>query len=133
MSLAAVPARVITGLYLINSGMGKRNLPVEAAQGLRDMGAVGVPQLKDVDPKTFGQGLAYGEIALGAAMLLPAVPGWAVGAGLAAFSGGLLNMYRKTPGMTIDGIRPTQEGTPLSKDAWLMAIAGTLVVDSVVN
>ena len=131
MSLAAAPARVITGLYLINSGLGKRNLPVEAAEGLRDMGAVGVPQLADVDPKTFGTALAYGEIALGAAMLVPAVPGWIAGAGLGAFSAGLLNMYRKTPGMTVDGIRPTQEGTAVAKDVFMLGIAGTLILDSI--
>ena len=39
--------------------------------------------------------------------------GDADGAALGAFSAGLLNMYRKTPGMTVDGIRPTQEGTEI--------------------
>ncbi|WP_288799073.1 hypothetical protein ACF3NS_02605 [Arsenicicoccus cauae] len=133
MSIAAAPARIATGLFLINSGLGKRNLPEEAAQGLRDMGAVGVPQLKEVPATQFGQALAYGEIALGAALLLPVVPGWLAGAGLGAFSAGLLNMYRQTPGMTIDGIRPTQEGTGIAKDVFMLGIAGSLIVDSIAN
>ncbi|AKT51007.1 hypothetical protein [Arsenicicoccus sp. oral taxon 190] len=133
MSIAAAPARIAAGLFLINSGLGKRNLPEEAAQGLRDMGAAGVPQLTKIPAKDFGNYLAYGEIALGAALLVPAVPGWLAGAGLGAFSAGLLNMYRNTPGMTVDGIRPTQDGVGLAKDVFLLGIAGTLVVDSVVN
>ncbi|GMA19634.1 hypothetical protein MM440_14885 [Arsenicicoccus piscis] len=133
MSLAAAPARLAAGLFILNSGLGKRNLPVEAAQGLRDMGAAGVPQLADIPPKQFATYISTGEIALGAALLTPFVPGWLAGAALGAFSAGLLNMYRKTPGMTIDGIRPTQEGTAVAKDVFMLGIAGSLIVDSVLN
>ncbi|MDO5711058.1 MAG: hypothetical protein Q4P32_04875 [Micrococcales bacterium] len=133
MSFALAPARLAAGLFLVNSGLAKRHLSPEAAKGLRDMGTVGVPQLKDVSPKTFGTALAYGETTLGAALLLPTVPGWAAGLGLGAFSAGLLNMYRKTPGMTLDGIRPTQEGTAIAKDVFLLGIAGALILDSVLN
>ena len=131
MSLAAAPARLAAGLFILNSGLGKRNLPEEAAQGLRDMGAVGVPQLADVPAKDFGRYISYGEMGLGAALLTPKVPGWAAGAALGAFSAGLLNMYRKTPGMTVDGIRPTQEGTAVAKDVFMLGIAGTLILDSI--
>lgn len=133
MSLAAAPARLAAGLFILNSGLGKRNLPVEAAQGLRDMGATGVPQIADIPPKTFATYLSAGEIALGVALLTPVVPGWLAGAGLGAFSAGLLNMYRKTPGMTIDGIRPTQEGTGVAKDVFMLGIAGSLILDSIAN
>lgn len=133
MSLAAAPARLAAGLFILNSGLGKRNLPVEAAQGLRDMGATGVPQITDIPPKTFATYLSAGEIALGVALLTPVVPGWLAGAGLGAFSAGLLNMYRKTPGMTIDGIRPTQEGTGVAKDVFMLGIAGSLILDSIAN
>ena len=47
--------------------------------------------------------LSTSEIALGAALLLPVVPTLAAGAGLAAFSGGLLGLYLGTPGMRQDG------------------------------
>ena len=131
MSLAAAPARLAAGLFILNSGLGKRNLPVESAEGLRDMGATGVPQLADVPAEDFGRYLSYGEMALGAALLTPKVPGWLAGAALGAFSGGLLNMYRQTPGMTVDGIRPTQEGTAVAKDVFMLGIAGTLILDSI--
>lgn len=133
MSFITAPARVAAGLFILNSGLGKRNLPEEASQGLRDMGAAGVPQVKDIPAKDFGRYLSTGEMALGAALLTPLVPGWLAGAGLAAFSGGLLNMYRNTPGMTVDGIRPTQEGTGVAKDVFLLGIAGTLILDSLKN
>lgn len=133
MSIALAPARLAAGLFLVNSGLSKRHLSEEAATGLRDMGAVGVSQLKDVPAKQFGTALAYGETALGAALLTPVVPGWAAGLGLGAFSAGLLNMYRQMPGMTVDGIRPTEAGTPIAKDVFLLGIAGALILDSVLN
>lgn len=133
MSFIAAPARLAAGLFILNSGINKRNLPEEAAAGLRDMGAVGVPQLADIPAKDFGRYLSYGEMGLGAALLTPKVPGWLAGAALGAFSGGLLNMYRQTPGMTVDGIRPTQEGTAIAKDVFLLGIAGTLILDSIFN
>jgi hypothetical protein len=43
--------------------------------------------------------LATTEIALGTALLIPVIPAAVAGAGLAAFSGGLLGLYAKTPGM----------------------------------
>lgn len=38
-------------------------------------------------------------------------------------------MYLRTPGMTeADGVRPTQDGTPVAKDSWLLAIAAALLL-----
>ena len=130
MSFISAPARLAAGAFVLNSGLSKRHLPEEAYAGMRDAGAVGVPQLAEIPAETFGKGLAYGEMALGAALLTPVVPGWLAGAGLAAFSAGLLNMYRKTPGMTIDGVRPTPEGLPVAKDVFMLGIAGTIILDS---
>lgn len=40
-------------------------------------------------------------------------------------------MYFRNPDMTeSDGIRPSQEGMSLAKDAFMAAIAGALVVDN---
>ena len=53
------------------------------------------------------------------------------GAALGVFSAGLLAMYFRNPDMTeSDGIRPSQEGMSLAKDAFMAAIAGALVVDN---
>ncbi|WP_040157404.1 MauE/DoxX family redox-associated membrane protein [Nigerium massiliense] len=134
MSLAALPVRAVVGAFFLNSGLSKRNLPEEAVQGLQNMGAAGVPPLKDLDTKTFGKLLPAGEIGIAAALLTPFVPGWLAGSALAAFAGGLVSMYLNTPGMTKeDGIRPSQDGTALAKDSWLLAIGLGLVIDSLAN
>ncbi|MET3174682.1 UNVERIFIED_ORG: hypothetical protein ABIB52_002533 [Arthrobacter sp. UYCu721] len=67
---------------------------------------------------------------LGAALFAPFLPSRLVGVGLGIFSGSLLTMYRRTPGMTeADGIRPSQKGTVLAKDVWMFGIAVALVLD----
>lgn len=131
MKLRHYPARLAAGAFILNSGLGKRGLPEEAYAGMQEAGSASVPAVKQLPAKTFGQALSTGEIALGAALVLPFIPTWIGAAGLAVFSGAMLNMYRNTPGMTEDdGIRPSQEGTGLAKDVFLAGIAGTLLLDS---
>ncbi|WP_369821450.1 hypothetical protein [Kocuria sp. CNJ-770] len=68
--------------------------------------------------------MAYSEMGIGAALLTPFVNKRLAGLALGAFSAGLLAMYFRNPDMTQeDGIRPTEAGTGLSKDAFLAAIA----------
>ena len=88
--------------------------------GLQGMAANGVPPCQ-LSPATFRQTISTGEIALGAALLAPFVPSTVAGAGLAAFGGGLVQMYLNTPGMTQEGsrVRPSQDGTAIAKDIWL--------------
>jgi hypothetical protein len=98
------------------------------------MAANGIPQLKDMSAKDFGKLVSTGEIALGAALLLPLVPSGLAGLGLTAFSAGLVRMYLKTPGMTQeDGIRPTSDGTGIAKDVWLLGIGLGLVLDALTS
>lgn len=130
MKLSHLPLRLAAGAFILNSGLSKRNLPAEAAAGLQGMAAGAVPQVKKMTPEEFGKTLSTGEIVLGAALLTPFVPSTLAGAGLAAFSGGLVRMYLKTPGMTQEGsIRPSQDGTALAKDAWLLGGGLTLLID----
>lgn len=52
------------------------------------------------------------------------------GAALTGFSGALVGMYIKTPGMTKeDGIRPTAQGTPFAKDVWMVGSGLALLID----
>lgn len=132
MKISHLPIRLAAGALFLNSGISKLGMGADQAAGLKQMAVAGVPGLDNVDDATFAKALPAGEIAIGAALLLPFVPSWLAGAGLAAFSAGLVNMYRNTPGMTMDdGIRPTQEGLPLAKDVTLLGIGATLVLDSV--
>lgn len=131
MRLSHIPLRLATGAFILNSGLSKRNLPSEAAEGLQGMAANAVPQVRNMDPKVFGQTLSTGEIALGAALLTPFVPSTLAGAALTAFSGALLRMYLNTPGMTEEGSRfkPSQQGTAIAKDVWLVGVGVSLVID----
>lgn len=128
MSLSNAILRGVTGAFVLNSGISKLNLPTEAAQGLQGFAATGIPQVSKLDPDTFGKTISYSEIGVGAALLTPFVPKKVAGAALGAFSAGLLSMYFRNPAMTqADRIRPSQEGTSLSKDAFMLAIAGALL------
>lgn len=134
MKLWHVPLRLATGAFLLNSGMSKRPVDADAAEGLQQMATAAVPQVDTLEPTQFGEALSSGEIALGAALLTPFVPSWMGGAGLLAFSSGLVRMYLKLPGTTQeDSVRPTQEGTPLAKDVWLVAIGAALVLDALTD
>lgn len=134
IKLRHVPARLAAGAFILNSGMGKRGMPDDGAAGLQQMAAHAFPQLKDMSPKDFGRLISTGEIALGVALLTPLVPTWLAALGLAGFSGGLLRMYKKVPGLTLsDGIRPTADGNAIAKDVFLAGIAGTLLLDELTS
>jgi hypothetical protein len=58
------------------------------------------------------------------------VPAALAGAGLLAFSAGLVGLYLRTPGMREAGsLRPTQQGIALAKDVWLTGIGASLLTD----
>lgn len=129
--LSHIPLRAATGAFILNSGMGKLKLDRESAAGMQQMAAGAIPQVGKLDSEQFGKYLSYAETALGAALLAPFVPGRLAGIGLTAFSAGLLAIYFKTPGMTQeDGVRPTQEGTSVAKDVWMLGIGLSLILDT---
>ena len=126
-----LPGRLTAGAFILNAGLGKWSASEETAARLHGTAVGTYPFLAQIKPKDFARLLSIGEIALGSALLLPVVPAAAAGAGLAAFSGGLLGLYLGTPAMTKeDGIRPSQQGTALAKDVWMLGIGLGLVVDA---
>ena len=130
MRIIHIPLRLTTGVYILNSGLGKRNLDEESAAGLQQMAANAFPQVMDLDAARFGKLLSAAEIAVGLTLLTPFVPSRLAGLVLGAFSGGMVTMYLKTPGLTEeDGIRPSAQGTPLAKDVWMAGIAASLLLD----
>lgn len=129
MRLSNAILRGVSGAYLIQSGLGKKDLPQEAYEGLKGMAASGIPQFGEWDAQTFGKFLWLSEVGIGALLVTPFVNKRLAGAALTVFSAGMLTMYFNNEGMTqSDGIRPSQEGTPLSKDVWLAAIGAALTV-----
>lgn len=134
MRLSHVPLRLATGAFILNSGLGKRGLPREAAAGLQEMASAAIPQASNLAPENFGKAVSAGEIVLGGLLLAPFVSPLKSGLALSAFSAGLLQMYRKTPGMTeADGIRPTPDGLSVAKDVWMLSIGLALVADGLID
>lgn len=130
--LRQLPARVVTGAYVLHSGLGKRNADEGTAGQLHGWAASTYPVLGKLDARLFTRLLAAGEIATGAALLAPFVPAAVAGAALAGFAGALLGLYVKTPGMRQEGsIWPTEQGMGLAKDVWMLGIGLSLVLDDV--
>jgi len=125
-----LPQRITAGAFILNSGIGKLSVDDEGAAQLQGFATGAYPMLKKLKPRDFVRLLAAAEIGLGLALLVPVVPSAVAGAGLTAFSGGLLGLYARTPGMRKEGSPlPTQQGTPLAKDVWLAGIGLGLVID----
>lgn len=130
MRLTHIPLRLTTGAFIFNAGWGKRDLDRDRAAGLQTMAATVIPPVSRIDAAKFGKMLSYAEMTLGAALLMPFVPSRMAGIGLGIFSGSLVTLYLKTPGMTLeDGIRPSPQGTALAKDVWMLGIAIALILD----
>ncbi len=135
MTLAAkirrAPLRAATGAFILNSGVGKFNADDDTATALHGMASGAYPIVHKVPPKPFLKALAVGETTLGAALLLPIVPAGLAGLALAGFSGSLLGVWWRTPGMHEEGSpRPTQQGITIAKDVWMLGIGTSLVIDA---
>ena len=62
MSLSNAILRGVTGAFVLNSGLSKRGMPTEAAQGLQGFAATGVPAVNNLDPDSFGKFLGSFDI-----------------------------------------------------------------------
>ena len=134
VKLRHLPQRIATGAFILNAGIGKLNADEETAAQLHGFAVGTYPFLAKLKPQDFVKLLGGTEIALGAALLLPVVPSALAGAGLAAFSGGLLGLYARTPGMRKEGSPlPTQQGIPIAKDVWMLGIGLGLVLDALTD
>lgn len=133
MNPTHIPIRIATGAYILNSGISKLGADEGTAEFLHGAAAGTYPSVfKDMEPKTFAKALAYTEIAVGGALLLPKVNATVAGAALTGFGASLLGMYLTTPSMTLDdGIRPSPEGIGVAKDVWLVGAGLTLVAQGV--
>src|SRR3954447_26937623 len=123
ITLSEIAPRISAGAFILNSGLGKRGADEQAAAGMHGFAAGTYPILKNVPPQQFAKALSTSEIAVGALLLTPIVPTAVAGAALTAFSGGLLGLYLRTPGMRKPGsLAPTEQGLAIAKDSWLLGI-----------
>jgi len=128
------PLRLATGAFVLNSGLSKRGADPEAAAGMHGFATNAYPFLGRMEPRKFIRLLSTAEITVGAVLLFPLVPEGLAGLTLTGFAAGLVGLYLKTPGMRLDGsLRPTEAGTPLAKDTWLLGIGLSLLADDLVR
>jgi uncharacterized membrane protein YphA (DoxX/SURF4 family) len=131
MKLRNVPTRLATGAFILHSGLEKWGGGPEQAQGMHGMAAGAFPVLKNLRPTEFLKVLSASEMAVGAALLTPVVSPAVAGAALTGFSGALVTMYLRTPGLHKEGsIWPTPDGLGVSKDVWMLGIGVGLLVDA---
>ncbi len=131
MRLSHVPIRLVTGAFILHSGLEKWHGDEQTAQGVHGFAAGAYPAVKDIAPPRFLRMLSIGEMSIGALLLAPLVPTFIAGAALTGFSAGLLGLYARTPGMRKpDSIWPTQQGIAISKDVWMLGIGLSLLIDS---
>jgi uncharacterized membrane protein YphA (DoxX/SURF4 family) len=129
--LRRAPLRAATGAYILNTGFTKLSADDDTAKSLHETASGTYPFLGKLEPRVFAKALAVGEMAVGTTLLLPIVPPMVAGAALVGFSGALLNMYWRTPGMHHEGsLRPTDRGEAISKDVWMFGIGLGLIIDS---
>jgi hypothetical protein len=134
ITLSEIGPRISAGAFILNSGLGKRGADADTAAGLHGFASGAYPFLKKLEPQQFASVLAMSEIAVGAALLTPFVPTAVAGAALTGFSGGLLGLYLKTPGMRKPGsIAPTQDGLAIAKDVWLLGIGVGLLTRGTID
>jgi hypothetical protein len=131
MQFRELPARLIVRAYVLHTGMQKWKGEKATAEAVHGMAAKAYPVFQSMQPTKFLRLLAAGEIAVGATLLAPIVPTAAAGAVLTGFSGALLGMYARVPGMRKEGsIWPTSQGIAISKDSWMLAVGLGLIVDA---
>ncbi len=139
MSLSAkvrrAPGRIVTGLFILDQGISKLTSQDEEKAKQLHGGAVGAyPVVNRMQPKPFMKSLGAAEVAVGAALLLPIVPAGVAGVALVGFSGALVGLWWRTPGMHEEGNpRPTPQGTAMAKDSWMLGIGAGLVLDQVLE
>jgi hypothetical protein len=134
ITLSEIAPRISAGAFILNSGLSKREVDEASAAGIHGFAAGTYPFLAKLQPRQFARLLSTTEIAIGTMLLTPFVPTAVAGAALTVFSGGLLGLYLRTPGMRKPGsMAPTEQGLPIAKDIWLLGIGIGLLTRGTVD
>ncbi|MEN0135158.1 MAG: DoxX family membrane protein [Rhodococcus sp. (in: high G+C Gram-positive bacteria)] len=129
-TLGDLPGRIATGGFILHSGLQKWSADEQTAQGVHGMAAGAFPFLNAIPPERFVKLLSVAEISTGALLLAPFVPTAVAGAALTGFSGGLVAMYARTPGLRNPGsIWPNENGIAVAKDTWMLGMGLGYVLD----
>jgi len=130
VKLSNVAPRAVTGAFILHAGLDKWGADDATAAGTHGLAAGTYPMLNRLPATRFLKLLSIGEMVTGAALLVPVIPDRIAGAALAGFSGALVGVYARTPGMRRpNSVWPTQQGIGLSKDVWMLGIAIGLLME----
>lgn len=134
MNPTHAPLRLATGAFILNSGLSKLNADQATAEQLHGFASTAYPGLAQMEPTSFVKKVAIAEVVLGGALLTPKVPSALVGVALTGFGAALLGLYARVPGLREPGsLRPTQDGTAIAKDVWLVGAGATLSLQGFAN
>jgi hypothetical protein len=134
IKLRQVPPRLAAGALILNSGLEILSADEEAAAKLHGLTSGTYPFLGKLRARDFTKILAVSQIAIGAMLVIPVVPGIVAGMGLTAFAGGLVGLYARTPGLRKPGsLQPTEAGIAIAKDGWLIGIGLGLIIDDIMD
>jgi uncharacterized membrane protein YphA (DoxX/SURF4 family) len=134
MRIRQIPGRLATGLFILHAGLEKWHGDEQQATGIHRTASGAFTFLAKIPPRRFLKLLAAGEIVTGTALLAPFVPAALAGAALTAFSGSLLTLYWRTPGMRKPGsVWATPKGLAVSKDVWMFGIGLGLIADALTS
>lgn len=134
MRLRTIPIRLATGAYIFHTGLSKRDADEGTAAGLHGMATAAYPFLGSMSPRDFVRAVSLGELAVGAALLAPFVSRSLAGLALTGFGGGLVGLYARTPALRQPGsIWPSEQGTAIAKDVWLLGAGLSLLLDALTD
>jgi hypothetical protein len=126
-----LPGRMVTGAYILHEGLGKWDADEGRAAMRHGMAAGAFPMYNKMQPKQFTTMLSTAEITTGALLLAPFVPTAVAGLALTGFAGGLVAMYLRTPSLRQENtVWPSQQGTAVAKDSWMLGMGLGFVLDS---
>ena len=126
-----LPGRVTTGAYILHAGLQKWHADEARAAAVHGVAASAFPVLKRLPSAKFVRLLAMGEVGTGAALLTPLVPTSVAGAALSAFSASAAGHVCAHTCHAVPGsIWPSQAGTAVSKDVWMLGIGLGFLADA---
>ena len=127
-----LPLRLTVGTFFLKSALSKRGTNEATAERPQQFAATTYPFPGKLDAQKSLRLLSAGEIAIATSLLLPVIPAAVAGVALTAFSVGTLGLYLRTPGMRREGsLGPTEQGTVLAKDVWMLGISVSLIAEGV--
>lgn len=126
-----LPGRVATGAFILHSGWEKWHAGEEQATRTHGAAVGAYPFLAALPPQRFMRMLAIGEMTVGSLLLAPVVPTGLAGAALTGFSGALVGMYARTPGLRRPhSVWPSPNGVAVAKDSWMLGLGLGYLIDA---